>query len=179
MWRTGDLSHSIFMMSGFCGDVNYRPCFCRARNVINKNFNIWYEVLMLVTYIIWRLLYSRMRCRVFEQMCKDVSETTVVYVVRVDNELQVMRKEYVLVLSAILTFCSLSYYRSFQTESSTRCRIVFPLSFYSIITFPYDHPVTAYVLFFVTPSLLSLLLRFLQESVLEGSFYARCNEQSS
>jgi hypothetical protein len=53
-----------------------------------------------------------MQCRVFEQTCKDVSETTVVYVVRVDNELQGIWKEYVVVLSAIYSFCSLSYDRS-------------------------------------------------------------------
>ena len=43
----------------------------------------------------------------------------------------------------------------FRSQFSTGCDLVLPLSIYSILSFPYGHPVTAYGLFLVFPPLIS------------------------
>jgi len=62
-------------------------------------------------------------------------------------------------------FRILSYDRStasLKSEFSTEYILMFPLSIYSILPFPKDRPVSAYVSFLVLPLLLSFLLHFLQ-----------------
>jgi hypothetical protein len=64
----------------------------------------------------------------------------------------------------------------FQSQFCTQCDIVTPISMSSILSFPYGHPVAAYD--FVFPSFLPTLITSLQQRVVEGSSYARCDQCS-
>ena len=64
----------------------------------------------------------------------------------------------------------------FQSEFATKCNLVRTLSVSSILSFPYGHPVAAYVFFLVLLSLLSFPLSLHQYRVLAGSSYARCDQ---
>jgi hypothetical protein len=50
----------------------------------------------------------------------------------------------------------------FQSEFSAQCDLVLPLSIFSILSFPSDHPAAAYAFFLVFSSLLCFRLSFLQ-----------------
>jgi hypothetical protein len=56
----------------------------------------------------------------------------------------------------------------FQSQFSTQCDLVLPMSIYSIISYPEVHPIAAYVFFLVLPSLLHFPLFFLPYSVSKG-----------
>ena len=62
---------------------------------------------------------------------------------------------------SFMLYCVLEcIHSSFQSDFITECNLVFPLSISSILSFPYDHPVAAYVSFLIFPSLLSFFLAF-------------------
>ena len=67
------------------------------------------------------------------------------------------------------------FHSLFHSEFSTEWDVVLPLSVYNIISFPQSHPIAAYIFFL---SLLSFSLFFLQQRVLEGSYFARCKQWS-
>jgi len=52
----------------------------------------------------------------------------------------------------------LQVHRLFQSEFSTECDLELPPSVFTIFLFPEGHPLTAYILFPVFPSLLSFFL---------------------
>lgn len=58
------------------------------------------------------------------------------------------------------TVCLKQVYRLLQSEFSTECALVLPLSVSGILSFPYCHPVTAYAFFLVLPSMLSFYPSF-------------------
>ena len=60
----------------------------------------------------------------------------------------------------------------FRSKYSTQCDLVLLLSIFSILSFPWDFPVAAYIFFLVFPSLLSFPLSFLLKRVPESSSYA-------
>jgi hypothetical protein len=62
----------------------------------------------------------------------------------------------------------------FKSELSSVCHLVLPFSVHSIFSFPWGHPVSAYVFFLIFTSYVSLL----QWSALENSSYARCDQSS-
>ena len=64
----------------------------------------------------------------------------------------------------------------FETDFSKQRDPILRLPVYSTLSFPLSHRVAAKVFFLVSPLLLSLPLPFLQQCVLEGSFFARCDE---
>jgi hypothetical protein len=59
----------------------------------------------------------------------------------------------------------------YQSQFYSYCDLVLPLSIFSILSFPYGHPVTADVFFLVFPSLVSLLVSSIT-FFLEDSSYA-------
>jgi hypothetical protein len=62
----------------------------------------------------------------------------------------------------IRLFSSVPYQSLFQSELSTHCDLEFPHSYEGILSFPYGLTVHSYVFFLIFPTLLSLLLSFLQ-----------------
>jgi len=66
----------------------------------------------------------------------------------------------------------------FQSQFSTQCDLVLPMSISSILSYPEVHPVAAYVFFLVVPSLISFHLSFLQYSDLKARSQARCDQSS-
>ena len=66
----------------------------------------------------------------------------------------------------------------FQSEFSTECDLVLPLSVPSIPSFPSGRPVVAYFFFLIFPSLLPCPVPFLQYRVLERRSYARWDQSS-
>ena len=69
---------------------------------------------------------------------------------------------HVYMISFILLSALRQVHGPFQSEFSTECDLVLPLSTCSILSFHLGHPVAAYVFFLVLPSLLSLHLSFIQ-----------------
>ena len=80
--------------------------------------------------------------------------------------------------SAILLSVILHVHTSFQSQFSTECDLVLPLSIFSTFSLPEGQPVAAYIFFLVFPPLLLFPLSLLQQCVLEGSAYARCDQSS-
>ena len=66
----------------------------------------------------------------------------------------------------------------FRSLFAIQCDLVLPLSISSTLAFPQGCPATAYAFFFVFPSPLSFPLSVLQQRVLGGSSYARCDQSS-
>jgi hypothetical protein len=58
---------------------------------------------------------------------------------------------------------------SFRSEFRRECDLVLPLSVPNIISFTYGHPVVAYIIFLLFPSLLNLSISFLQLRVSEAA----------
>ena len=77
------------------------------------------------------------------------------------------------------SFCSVlrEVYNLFQSEFSTDCEQVLPLSIYSILV-PLKLRNSCLRLLPRLPVTLSFPLSILQQSVLEGSSYARCDQSS-
>ena len=54
----------------------------------------------------------------------------------------------------------------FQSDFSTECAIALPLGIYIIFSFPYGHPVVAYIFFLLFPSPLFFFLSILRQRVI-------------